>query len=501
LAAGAAWAQEAERPLSVIDWFGQHSAPDPAPQAPAPENKGTGSPPPPAVAVSVLGAQTPDSVGLISPAVSGLPLNLWKHSETEVLAAQLDQMATPRVPALNILLTRMMLAEADGPDGTPGSFLAARAHMLGRLGAVQPAIALLERGDPTASPQVFRQWAELKLLDGAEGEMCARLNRNPMLLPDYDYRVFCLARDGNWSAAATTLLGAEILQQLTPDEVLLLTRYLDPDLFEDEPLILPPTPQVSPLEFRILESVGEALPTDHLPLAYANWDLKGLSGWRAQLVAAERLGQTGAVSENLLLGIYSANLPSASGGVWARVATVQELDDAVQQADPDLVANVLPRAWRQFETVGLRSVLANLYGDDLQQIQFRDPDAEKLAHEVGLLSRSYQFVAWNHTARDPRTAFLNAIASGTTDTSSYPGILPDAIRRGFAGKFSEHTKALLNETRPGEALLHVLGSVTEGQDAPPHAISDAIALFEALGLTDTARQYALQLMLDHDADQ
>ena len=495
---GSAYAQEENRPLSAIDWFNQHYSEEDTSTQP---EEFTGVPAQkqlPSVEVTILGEPTPDSVGLLSPAVSGLPSGLWKNSETSDLVAHLDAIATPRVPALNALLARMMLAEAEGPVGEPGEFLLARGKMLTRLGTIEPAISLIERAGPDTTQALFRQWAELKLLDGSENELCNMLIAAPSLLPDYEFRIFCLSRSGDWSAAATMLLGAETLEQMDADLVLLLTRFLDPELFEDAPLVTVPEQDTSPLQFRLYEAVGEPLPTTHLPLAFAHWDLKGLSGWKAQLTAGERLAVTGAVSENRLMGIYSANLPSASGGVFSRVATIQELDDAVAQADPQLIGDILPEAWELFEEVGLRSVLANLFADDLMQIQFRDPQIAKLAHELGLLSRSYQFVAWNHEATEPRIAFLNAVASGQADRTEFEGILPDAIRNGFKGDISEKSLAMISEGRTGEALLHAISMITEGQDAPPSAITEAIALFTALGLSDTARQYSLQLLLDRD---
>ena len=485
-------AQDALRPLSAIDWFNQNLT----------EN--TNNPPltEPEVSVettlidiSILAPATPDSVGLISSAVSGFAPVIWSASNSDDLDAILTGMSVPHVPALSILLTRLMLTEAEGPQGPAGSFLHSRVSTLTRLGDVEPALALLERADPEENTALFQQWADLKILHGEDRELCDLLGEKPDLSPGYDYQVYCLSRSGDWPTAATTLLAAEVLGELSPEMVLLLTRYLDPEIFEGSPVEFEPEGQLTPLEFRLMEGVGAPWPTDTLPLAFAHSDLRGLVGWRAQITAAERLARTGAVSENRLLGIYTANHPSASGGVWDRVADVQALEEALATSDADKVADALALAWSSFDDVGLRFVLANLYGDQLGVIEWNSPDMAALAHEVALLSRTYQGAANSHWPTNHRQAFLDALAIGSVKATTFDGIIPDAIRSGFSKPPSLKYTNLLSRNADGEALLMAIASVAAGRDSFPSDISDAIAVFRVLGLSETARQFSLQLML------
>lgn len=491
----AAYAQETLQPLSAIDWFRQNlnekveSEPEVDPQEGVEPTE---------IAVSILAPATPDSVGLISNAVSGFAPTIWTHSSSGDLSTLLSEMSVPRVPALSIVLTRLMLTEAEGPQGPAGEFLKARVDMLTRLGDVEPALALLERADPEIDDALFRQWSDLKLLHGEDRELCDRLAANPDLSPGYDYLVYCLSRSGDWPTAATTLLAAEVLGELEPEMVLLLTRYLDPEIFEGVPVDFDPNGQITPLQFRLMEGVGEPWPTDTLPLAYAHSDLRGLVGWRAQITAAERLARTGAVSENHLLGIYTANRPSASGGVWDRVASIQALEASIETGDVEDLELALEAAWATFEDVGLRFVVANLYGDQLVSVAWGSQDIAELAHEAALLSRSYEGVADQHWPTNHRQAFLDALAIGNVAGTTYAGVLPDAIRKGFSSPPSTKYTELLSRDADGQALLEAISSVSAGRDSFPSDISDAIAVFRVLGLSDVARQFSLQLMLSQN---
>lgn len=499
--ASALLAQDDGQPLSVIDWFQQnqtHTETDTV--VPSNEDMATGQSgiEKTHIETSVLPDPTPDSVGLTSSTVSGFAATIWENSESVRLEELLEGTPVPRLPALNILLTRLMVTEAEPPVGEPGAFLAARVRILTRLGEVEPAMALLDRAGPETSAELFKLWADLTLLTGQEDRFCEKINATPALSPGYDYAIYCLVRAGDWNGAATTLLAAEALGELDPDTVLLLTRYLDPELFEEMQATDVPEHSITPLTFRLYEGIGEPLPTDQLPLAYSHSDLRGLSGWRAQITAAERLARTGALSENRLLGLYTANEPSASGGVWDRVSAVQYLDKAIREEDKGAISAILPIAWDAMETEGLRFVIANLFSDDLGRYDWKGSEIESLVQEIGLLSRSYESVADAYWPTNHREAFLNAVATGKTTGTTYPGILPDAIRAGFSGKPSAEQTFLLARNADGEALLSAIMKVSGGIDAYPTDISHAISTFQVLGLGGIARQFALQLMLTSD---
>ena len=124
---------------------------------------------------------------------------------------------------------------------------------------------------------------------------------------------------GDWNAAALTLKTAEALGFVTGEQSALLERFLDPEI-EDGAAPLPPPSRPSPLVWRMMEAIGEPMPTNTLPVAFAQADLRANAGWKQQIEAAERLARTGAVAPNRLLGLYTERRPAASGGVWDRAA-------------------------------------------------------------------------------------------------------------------------------------------------------------------------------------
>ena len=146
---------------------------------------------------------------------------------------------------------------------------------------------------------------------------------------------------GDWRAASLTLGTANALGLVTDEEDALLLRFLDPDLFEGDPILTIPR-ATTPLTFRLYEAIGEGRATTGLPLAFAHADLEERAGWKARLDAAERLARTAALSENRLLGIYFEGKPSASGMIWDRVAALQAFDTALEREETNALADTLP---------------------------------------------------------------------------------------------------------------------------------------------------------------
>ncbi|MES2144499.1 MAG: hypothetical protein V4516_09065, partial [Pseudomonadota bacterium] len=280
------WAARAESdaPLSAIDWLSQSVSTPAGTKVPAADAK-TGEPPvtsdgflPDTVATSVIDGPSRDAIGLIPAAKSGLPDRLWGVGLTEEVAAHLTTEAVETLPALQDLFRTLLLAEARPPvdsDGT-GRLLLARIDKLLSLGALDEAQALIDAVGDTG-PDLFRRSFDIALLTGAEDRACDRMRAAPDLAPTFPARVFCLARSGDWNAAALTLRTAQALGYITPEQDALLSRFLDPDLYEGEPTPAAPSP-VTPLDLRMFEAIGEPLPSIGLPLAFARAELGPTNG-------------------------------------------------------------------------------------------------------------------------------------------------------------------------------------------------------------------------------
>ncbi len=487
-------AAQAEAPLSAIDWLSQSvSAPVAPPVVSEPAVAGNALPS--NVAVSVIGGPSPDAVGLLSSQITGLPRNLWGLGLTEEIAALVTAERVDTLPALQQLLITVLLAEADAPAdaGSRGTLLLSRIDKLLDMGALDQAEALLAASGST-EVDLFRRSFDVALLTGTEDAACAKMQGAPNLAPTFPARIFCLARSGDWNAAALALRTGQALGYVTPEDDALLARFLDPDLFEGEPP--PPAPQKpTPLVWRMFAAIGEPLPTNNLPVAFAHAELQDTSGWKAQIEAAERLVRAGAISPNVLLGLYTDRRPAASGGVWDRVDAVQDLETALDKTDPTAIARALPIAWAQMTAAEMEVPFATLYARPLS-LQKLDGEAGKLAFRIGLLSDQYERVATARIAADPTEAFLIALAKGkVADT-----VAPDSLGRAIAPAFDGPTPApealvLLEQGRLGEAVLMAIDQVGRGVQGDLRGVTEGLALLRHVGLEDVARRTALELML------
>jgi hypothetical protein len=307
-------------------------------------------------------------------------------------------------------------------------------------------------------------------------------------------RIFCTARAGDWRRAALVLQTARTLGALPDRAVSLLERFLDSGLAEDGETLRPPV-RPTPLEFRLFEALGEPLPTAPLPLAFSVLDLTGDNGWKAQVEAAERLARAGALPPERLRALYTLRRPAASGGVWDRVAALQAFERALERGPADRVARALGTVWPQMASAGLLVAFAELYAEELATHDL-GTRAQARALRALLLSSAYENGAAGAAANGAERAFLLAVARGVAPQDAAPLPHATAVRAGFAGApVPDGLAALLAQGRVGEAALRAVALFQSGAQGNPGDLTDAIATLRALGLEDTARRAALQLML------
>jgi hypothetical protein len=494
----------ADTPMSAIDWLSQSVA---TPVVQAGDNATRPPLPPPNeapvvdgaspddVTVTSLDAPNLDAVGLLSSQTTGLPANLWGLGRTNDIATLVTQDRAEVLPSLRQLLVTILLAEATPPpdsDGT-GQLLRSRTDKLLALGALDQAEALLAAAGSTDA-ELFRRSFDVALLAGTEDAACKTLTQTPSLSPTFPARIFCLARSGDWNAAALSLRTGVTLGDIPPEDEALIARFLDPDLFEGEPV--PPRPdRVTPLVWRMFQAIGEPLPTANLPLAFSHADLSERSGWKARLEAAERLASAGTIAPNLLLGLYTERDPAASGGVWDRVLAFQKFDAALAARDPARVGTTLAPAWAAMESQQLEVTFAALYAERLATMDLTG-DAGALAFRVGLLSPFFKDIATTHAPANARETFLKGIATGSVEGMVAPDGMGRAIGPAFVAPLpSDAALALLEDERLGEALLLSIDQITRGVTGELRGVTDGLALLRHIGLEDVARRTALELMI------
>lgn len=512
------------KPLSAIDWLsqsvkvpmqkGQVAKPPPQPTQPiakpivdngskanlppmANEPKVTTDAMPAEVATSVLGSTSLDAVGLLPSSVTGFPRNLWGIGKSSDIAAAITQSGQSDLPALQSLLITLLLAEADAPVDSEGrgEVLIARIDVLLAIGALDQAQALIESAGVTTSPDLFRRSFDVALLTGQEDKACQVLKTSPGLAPTLTARVFCLARSGDWSAAALTLRTAQALGTVGAEDDALLARFLDPEQFDGVDLAPAPRP-ITPLVWRIYDALGVPVPTNTLPAAFAYADLSDHAGWKAQIEAAERLSAAGVITPNVLLGLYTDRAPAASGGVWDRVDAFQRFDAALTKGDTASVEQRLPLAYARMKDVELEVHFATLYAAALAKLPLTG-DAARIGYELGLISPEYERLSKQALdSVDVRSAFLAGLAAGSVEGLTAPDSMARAIAPAFIDpQLPDDVTEMIKQHRVGEAILQATLRIESGVRGELVKVTEGLAIFRKLGLEDVARRTALQLML------
>lgn len=490
------FAATAQEPMSVIDWLTQDRPTDQIGRVllepPVTDTAGHSE-----IAVTALGSQT-TPVGLVPGSATGLPVDMWDAGDVDTLAQLIADAPVLGHPAMQTLLYTLLLSETRPPAGADmaETMLLARIDRLMQLGATDPAQALVQHAGPTDTAARFSRWFDATLLTGDEDTSCAALMAAPHLAPDYAARIFCSARGGDWPTAALLLEASHALDLLPPETLALLDRFLSPDLFDGAPpLPVPASPD--PLTFRMFEAIGERFPTASLPRAFATADLRDVAGWKAQLDAAERLARTGALSPNRLLGLYSERLPAASGGIWDRVAALQRFETALDTGSSAAVVKTLPIVWKAMQDVRLEVPFASLFADRLAAQDIDDTETTELAYRIRLLSANYELAAQTPPPGGKNSAYLAALAQGEPGRIPAPDPVAQAINDGFIANAPPPAalQRALKDGQLGQVILRAIALFDYGARGNLADLTDALATFRAVGLEDTARRAALQLML------
>ncbi len=489
-------------PLSAIDWLSDSviavpaTAPGAAPGLPS-EDPVADSATVPEITVTPLDLPSPDRVGLLPPSRTGLPADLWSGSVEADLVTLVRAERVETLPAIQRLIVTLMLAEAEPPAGAgpEGRLFLARIDKLLDLGALDPALELLRAANPS-TPELFRRYFDVALLTGAEDAACRLMRLKPEVAPTLQARIFCLARSGDWPAAALTLNTAVALGDVDAEEEALLARFLDPDLFEGEPPLAAPS-RPSPLVFRMREAIGEGLSTATLPRAFAHADLRDTVGWKARIEAAERLARSGGVTDSRLFDLYALQRPAASGGVWDRARAMQALETAL--ADDDGVGEALLAAWDAAREARIETAFARHFAEALSGADLTGP-AAAVALRVGLLSDLYESVALDALDGGAELGaadrFLVGTARGQLTDAQARTPTETAVRAAFTGAAPDPTLlAMAGDGRLGEALLRAIAQFSEGAEGDIASATEALALFRSVGLEDFARRAALQLLI------
>ena len=408
-----------------------------------------------------------DGVGLLPSRVTGLPPDFWGPTSAKDLVTLIGDLRLDLPGPARELFFQILLAELDPPvDAGPDHAL-----FLARI-------------------DLFRRWFDVSLLSGNEDRACAVMRAAPDVAPTFSARIFCLARGNDWSAAALSLDTARALGVLSEEDDILLARFLDPELFEGQPMAPLPSP-LTPLSYRMLVALGEAPSTTTLPIAFAHAALEPVTGWKARLEAAERLVRTGGLAPTQLFALYTERRAAASGGLWERVSSVQAVDAALLGGDDEALWEALPRAARELDGGRLFEAFAQHYGPRLAERPVPKTQAQ-LRDRAVLLSSAAETAA--PSVKDP---YLAAIAQGLPPVGGPDDALHSAIASAFqpsGGAVPDTFEALIAQGRLGETVLRSL-ALLNAINPDPGDVEAALSILRRLGFESSARATALSLLL------
>ena len=496
-------AAAAQAPLSAIDWLSE-SINDPPEFQIQPES-------PPLVIPALqdilvqngLSPVSPDAIGLLSPTVTGFSANLWGDMRAAEIVDLLLTFPNEGTPEAKSLFRRILLAQTNpAPDDVQnGLVLHARVERLLQIGALDAAEALIAL-TPTTNTSIFQLKFDVAILTDRTTKVCETLKNSPAISEDLSARVYCLARGGDWNAAAITLsLGAGI-GAIEPACEEMLIRYLDPVLFEAQPDPVAPEP-LGVMDFVLREAVLLPRPHGLMPLAYVYRDIGERAPLRAKLDASERLVMAGSLPYNLLFATYREGKAASSGGVWGRTNVVQALDAALQNGEPNSIATTVSTAYDSFAEVGLLSALAVEYAGDLATLEYSSQYAEAAQKILDLLhlANISSFDWENALVLDENRQLALAIVTQAPLIIDPAGkAMLQSIVNGLNGPAPDSPLAtlLLNQLEEGEqgqAILSALELLSNGAQADPEGVRAGLYTLVSAGQSAVARRIAVQILL------
>ena len=438
------------------------------------------------IKVSTLSSNDYQSVGLLPIYVTGIPTTIWRNSNFEDLEYSFKKMATFSYSPIQEIVYSLLLAEARPPLDEPGryAFLEARLNKLLQYGAVDPAIALIERASPVPErmiPLLF----DISLLSSNKFPACDPILQNTRNRDLQAELIYCYARKGDWLTAHLILKTEEVLGDLTKKEISLLDRYLEVDFDVNINALLPPPELITPLEYRLYEAIGEPIPAEYLPMQYSQSDLAGENGWRAQVIAAERLSLTGAIPGNQILGIYTNYRPGVSGGMWERVKAVNDLDEALETEKN--IDQYFQAAWKIFKKTDQLTIFAKLFGLRVFEKNLT-PTSKKMAADLLLLTNNFKLTESYWSLKDIRFGlttgdFSRVFVSNETERTILKVFTDPSI------PFLVEQK--LNQGKLGEVILNSLLQFETGVEGNLKDFSESLSTLNLIGLGTTARRAAL----------
>jgi len=308
-------------------------------------------------------------------------------------------------------------------------------------------------------------------------------------------RIYCHALEGDWLTAAMIYNTSKALDSTETSTLLLLGEFLEID--EPTQNFIPiPDINLTPLDFRLYETLGYHIVREDLANAFIFGDLSGDNGWYAQLAAAEKLAENGVIDANRFLGIFTAYEPPSSSGIWERVIAIQRLDKALSSSTSTKEVDLaLRNAWQLFRTTANSSIFAEIFTPRLLETKLT-PNSEIMAIKIGMLSSNYNTIISNPMAINALEpiifAFTNREVQFVKPKNALEKTLMDAFYR---PRVPSYVRLQLADGKLGEVILNALIQLERGISGDMQDLLESISTLRHVGLERVSQQTALWLLL------
>ncbi len=344
---------------------------------------------------SWLGNVNLNSIGIISAKNTTFPDNLWNRSDESVLAKKISEIPDLKLASANKVFKRLLILDTDPPINTIGNknmgslFLISRIDRLIEMGAIDEAETILDY-IKTPNYDLLKRKIDIASITGRLRGTCKKVRRHFNSPDILKFKIICLAREGDWNAAAILFSVASTLKIFSSTEKKLLLNFLDPEInvkIGKEEI----KKTLSPVNFYLSLSRGSLFNTKDLSPKYAYTLSSAGNNLMERIQSSEKLVKNFSMNSHHLFSLYRSAGQNDYNKKNSLINSVINLDKAFKGNDKRIQLKVLKEAVRVFHQKNLLSQLAKEYNSILVNIEPLDNFSELNDLIVILLSLEKKF--------------------------------------------------------------------------------------------------------------
>ena len=284
---------------------------------------------------SSLGNVNLNSIGLISAENTTFPASLWNRSDESILAKKITEIPELKLASTNKIFKRLLILDTEPPINAIGNknmgsmFLISRVDRLIEMGAIDEAETIL---DYIKNPNydLLTRKIDIASITGRLQGTCKKIRRHFKSSDILKFKIICLAREGDWNAAAILFSVGSTLKLFSSTEKKLLLNFLDPEInvkIEEEEM----KENLSPINFYLLLSRGSIFNTKDLPPKYAyNLSLVG-NNLMERIQSSEKLVKNFSMNSHHLFSLYRSAGQADESTKNVLINSVVNMDNAFKE--------------------------------------------------------------------------------------------------------------------------------------------------------------------------